>query len=200
MDVQISKNTAQYSEQLKQMIFEHPALLLRLRYLRKLNREAYLSAGIIRNLVWSLLHDQAYQIEQTEIDVIFYDALVVENEQHRLTQLLSQKFPENTWDVVNQAFVHTWYTTDDGCSISQYTSLVDALSVWVETATAIAVRLLENDDLEIIAPLGLDDLFELKVRWNDRLVSHAVFLERVRSKRFLERWDKLKMIEVVDKI
>ena len=195
MDVQISKNTAQYSEQLKQMIFEHPALLLRLRYLRKLNREAYLSAGIIRNLVWSLLHDQAYQIEQTEIDVIFYDALDVENEQYRLTQLLSQKFPENTWDVVNQAFVHEWYRLDDGSTISQYCSLLDALSVWVETATAIAVRLTENNELDIVVPFGLDDLFELKLRWNDRLVSHAVFLERVRSKQFLERWGQLQLMD-----
>ncbi len=191
MDVQISKNTAQYSEQLKQMIFAHPALLLRLRYLRKLNREAYLSAGIIRNMVWSLLHDQTYQIEQTEIDVIFFDANDIDHEQQHLAHLLSQKFPDNTWDVVNQAFVHTWYTTADGQSIPQYSSLEDALSAWPETATAIAVRLLENNNLEIIAPFGLNDLFELKVRWNNRLVSHKVFLERVQTKRFFERWNRL---------
>lgn len=109
---------------------------------------------------------------------------------------MSQKFPENEWDVVNQAFVHTWYKTDQGLAIAQYSSLIDALSVWVETATAIAVRLLENDDLEIIAPFELNDLFELKLRWNNRLVSREVFIQRVQSKRFLEKWQNLHMIEI----
>jgi hypothetical protein len=112
-----------------------------------------------------------------------------------LTELLKQKFPNNEWDVVNQAYVHLWYKTDDGSSISQYQSLFDALSVWVETATAIAVRLLENDDIEIIAPFGLNDLFELKLRWNKRLVSYPVFLARIQAKQFLTRWEKLLVVD-----
>lgn len=195
MNIQESNDTSLYTQHLKQMIYAQSDLLLRLQYLRELNPNAYFSAGIIRNMVWSILHGQEYKIEQTEIDVIFYDVSNIHSEEQRLTTLLCQKFPENTWDVVNQAFVHLWYTTDDGQSIAQYSSLLDALSVWVETATAIAVRLAENDDLEILAPLGLNDLFELKVRWNDRLVSHNVFLERVQSKRFLQRWDKLVVVD-----
>ena len=65
----------------------------------------------------------------------------------------------------------------------------------METATAIAVRLLENGDLDIVAPFGLHDLFELKLRWNHRLVSRKVFMQRVQSKRFLERWKKLHIVE-----
>mgnify|MGYP003587537191 FL=1 len=186
-----------YSEQLKHMILNYPELLERLEYLRGIHTQAYFSAGVIRNLVWSILHDQRYCIDQTEIDVIFYDADVNHHpiEEQRLTELLSKQFPENTWDVVNQAFVHEWYRLDDGSTISQYCSLLDALSVWVETATAIAVRLTENNELDIVVPFGLDDLFELKLRWNDRLVSHAVFLERVRSKQFLERWGQLQLMD-----
>jgi len=194
MNVQQNLKTSSYLQHLKQMIDVHPELVLRLQYLRELNPQAYLSAGVIRNMVWSILHRQTYTIENTEIDVIFYNAFDIHNEEQRLTQLLSQKFPENTWDVVNQAFVHRWYTIDDGKPISQYLSLIEALSFWPETATAIAVRLTENNDIEILAPLGLEDLFELKVRWNNRLVSHQVFLERVQAKRFLERWEKLEII------
>ena len=64
-----------------------------------------------------------------------------------------------------------------------------------ETATAIAVRLLENDDIEIIAPFGLNDLFELKLRWNKRLVSYPVFLARIQAKQFLIRWEKLLVVD-----
>lgn len=187
-----------YQSKLKKIVFDQPALMQRLIYLRQLNTQAYLSAGVIRNLVWSVLHQQNYKIEQTEIDVIFYDLTDEHYEQQRLTRLLNQQFPENEWDVVNQAFVHTWYKTDRGLSITQYSSLIDALSVWVETATAIAVRLLENDDLEIVAPFELNDLFELKLRWNNRLVSRDVFIQRVRSKRFLEKWQNLRIVEVVE--
>ncbi len=34
-----------------------------------------------------------------------------------------------------------------------------------ETVTALALRL-KDDELELIAPFGLADLFELKLRWN----------------------------------
>ena len=112
---------------------------------------------------------------------------------------MKQQFPENEWDVVNQAFVHRWYKTDQGQSIAQYSSLLDALSVWVETATAIAVRLLETGDLDIVAPFELNDLFELKLRWNNRLVSRDVFIQRVQSKRFLEKWQKLRIVETEEK-
>ncbi|MCT9976725.1 nucleotidyltransferase family protein [Acinetobacter sp. I-MWF] len=185
-----------HTRQLKQLIYSCPELMLRLQYLRDIHTHAYLSAGVIRNLVWSILHHQSYGFDQIEIDVIFYDLNDQQGlkEQH-LTELLKQKFPNNEWDVVNQAYVHLWYKTDDGCSISQYQSLFDALSVWVETATAIAVRLLENDDIEIIAPFGLNDLFELKLRWNKRLVSYPVFLARIQAKQFLTRWEKLLVVD-----
>lgn len=185
-----------FYQELKQIILAKQALIQRLIYLKQIYAEAYLSAGVIRNLVWSSLHQQQYQIENTEIDVIFFD----ENEQNQhitqeIYEKLTQKFPENDWDVVNQALVHTWYTTEKNQAISAYLSLYEALSTWPETATAIAVRLIEHDEMEIIAPFGLSDLFELKLRWNDRLVSRDVFIQRLRSKRFLQRWEKLQIVD-----
>lgn len=178
------------------MIYSSPQLMMRLQYLRELYADAYLSAGVIRNLVWANLHDQVYCLDDTEIDVIFYDLNdQLGCEEQRLSQELKQKFPSNDWDVVNQAYVHVWYKKDDGNAIDQYSSLFDALSGWVETSTAIAVRLQQSGQLEWIAPFGLNDLFELKLRWNARLVSYATFVQRIESKRFLQRWDKLLIVD-----
>lgn len=188
-------NTDIYQTKLKQMISTHDALMQILIDLRAFNASAFLSAGVIRNFVWSVLHDQEYDIAQTEIDVIFYDAqdeLAIKEQ--NLVGYLKKKFPKNEWDVVNQAFVHTWYKTEDGKSIAPLHSIHHALSLWPETATAVAIRLLDNDDFEVIAPFGLEDLFELKLRWNHALVSHAVFMQRVSSKKFLERWERLILI------
>lgn len=60
-----------YTKQLEQMIYSSPQLMMRLQYLRELHADAYLSAGVIRNMVWSNLHDQVYCLDNTEIDVIF---------------------------------------------------------------------------------------------------------------------------------
>lgn len=57
------------------------------------------------------------------------------------------------------------------------------------------MHFLKNSEIEVITLFGFHDLFELKLHWNDRLVSHAVFLERARSKRFLERWGQLQRID-----
>lgn len=187
--------SAFYDQEIKSLIFNHASLFQRLKVLRTINEHCYLSAGVIRQLVWSELHHHQYDIEQSEIDIIFYDSDAdVQHEQH-IQQALHKQFPLNDWDVVNQAYVHQWYLNENGNKIQAYTSLIDALSAWPETATAIAVRLTENDLLEIIAPFGLTDLFELKLRWNPRLVCYETFLQRVIQKQWLQRWSKLKLIE-----
>ena len=189
-------NTDIYQTKLEQMISTHDALMQILIDLREVDTSAFLSAGVIRNFVWSVLHDQEYDIAQIEIDVIFYDAqdeLAIKEQS--LAGYLKKKLPKNEWDVVNQALVHTWYKTEDGASIAPLQSIHHALSLWPETATAVAIRLLDNDDFEVIAPFGLEDLFELKLRWNHALVSHAVFMQRVSSKKFLERWGQLQLID-----
>jgi hypothetical protein len=181
---------------LQQMLRNHGALWQCLEVLRSLHPDAYISAGALRNLVWSNLHAQALVLEQSEIDVIFYDP--TDPEDHvakRLAQQLQTHFPEYLWDVVNQANVHRWYTHADGQPIAAYSSLFEAVSMWPETATAVAVRLCLDEQLEVVAPLGLADLFELKLRWNPRMVSHTVFLQRIQSKAFLQKWSKLRWVQ-----
>ncbi|EPF81728.1 nucleotidyltransferase family protein [Acinetobacter rudis] len=178
-----------------ELLAGHSDLMQRLQYVRHLKPQAYLAAGVIRNLVWSALHQQPYEIFGTEIDVVYFDqtaGTTWQHEQQQLTSALQQAFPENTWDVVNQAYVHHWYRTEQGQPIKAYESLEQALATWPETATAIAVALDNDHQLKIVAPFGLDDLMQLKLRWNDTLVSYALFLQRIHSKRFLEKWPKLK--------
>jgi hypothetical protein len=172
-----------------------PDLMQRLVYLRRLNTEAYLAAGVIRNSVWNQLHHWSYEITGTEIDVVYFNADVGTAwsvEQQQLCDELTQAFPHNTWDVVNQAYVHHWYRTDLGKKIPAYDSLEQALACWPETATAIAVALDEHDQFKVLAPFGLHDLMHLKLRWNDTQVSYETFLQRIQDKQFLEKWPKLK--------
>ena len=103
-------------------------------------------------------------------------------------------FPHVVWDVTNQALVHQWYRLENGDSIAPIRSIAHALSLWPETATAVAVRLDAQGNLAFEAPLGLQDLFELNLRWNPALVSQSVFWERLQAKQFLQKWPQLKLV------
>ena len=185
-----------FEQEIKKLIIQNAFLSQLLHDLKRFDPLAYLSAGVIRNWIWSHLHGQNYDFHQTEIDVVFYDAEEINQQRTlKLKSLLEAKYPDQIWDIINQAHVHHWYKTEKGQSIPPLRSMNEALSYWPETATAIAVRMDEQHQIEVIAPFGLNDLFELKLRWNDRLVSRGVFEQRLVSKQFLKRWPKLKLVE-----
>ena len=183
-----------YAENLKNILTKNTNIMQILKALKVVEPQAYIAAGVIRNTVWAHLHDQPYALENTEVDVIFYDAFD-DCHAEKLQKEMSKIFPNMQWDITNQALVHTWYKTDSGENIAPLTSIEHALSLWPETATAIAVRLNQLNEIEYIAPFGLSDLFELKLRWNKNLVSHDVFLQRLKTKNFLEKWSKLKLMD-----
>ncbi|TCM68660.1 hypothetical protein EC844_10436 [Acinetobacter calcoaceticus] len=184
-------------DQFLQIVNTCPALMSRLKALSQLNPNAYLAAGVIRNLVWSRLHVQDYVLNGTEIDVIYHDTQQHDQVQQRLQQALSTQFPDHQWDVVNQAQVHHWYRDQHGAAIAPLMSIEHALSGWPETATAVALRMLADGGLEVVAPFGLKDLMGLILRWNPVLVSHATFVARLQEKQFLQRWPKLQLIQPV---
>ncbi len=75
-------------------------------------------------------------------------------------------------------------------------SSLDGVATWPETATAVAVRMAADDRVEVLAPLGLDDLFGLVCRHNPGRATREVYRERVRNKRFAERWPALRVLDL----
>ncbi len=176
-------------------VMKSPCLLKILFIISQLHPKVYLSADAVRNTVWSYLHGKTYDLNTSDMDVIYYNANEYDDSyQKELQSDLKSKFPNQDWDVVNQALVHTWYRKDNGEKIQPLTSIEEALSLWSETATAVAIRFDSFGNLEIIAPFGLSDLFELNLRWNSALVSYQTFKNRVESKNWLQQWPKLKIV------
>ena len=69
------------------------------------------------------------------------------------------------------------------------------IASWPETATAVAVRVADDDGLEIVAPFGLADLFNLRLRHNPKQPVADVFRKRVADKRWMERWPELELVQ-----
>jgi hypothetical protein len=156
---------------------------------------AVVGAGVIRNIVWDHLHGFHRSTELADVDVAFFDPLdVSEGREQRLETDLQQQISDVPWQAINQAGVHLWFPKVFGYSVEPLTSIEDAVATWPETATAVAVRLSHADRLEVLAPYGLEDLLGLVLRRNPRRVPYELFLKRLKSKRILEKWPRVRVI------
>lgn len=152
-------------------------------------------AGVIRNIVWDHLHGYRTPTPIRDVDVAFFDPLDLSRCRDRAVERrLLESLPHFVWDVTNQAGVHLWYQDEFGHVAAPITSIEDGVSRWPETATAVAVRLLADDGLRVLAPCGLTDLFELRLRRNPRQVTYQYFQERITSKQIMSRWPDVRVL------
>ena len=146
-----------------------------------------IGAGFVRNKVWDYLHGyNKPQVDTADIDLVYYN---LNGNDQKEDEKLSEKLKKETgfeWEVVNEAYAHRWN------NLPPYKSTEDALFQWPETVTAIGVKL-ENEELKLVAPYGIDDLANLIVRPSPKFTDINKFKERVRQKRWLEKWPKLKI-------
>jgi len=171
--------------------------MLALKAARELGLNSWcIGAGLVRSLVWDHLHGFEEPSPCADVDLVFYcpDGLGSLQEQS-IERTLSTKAPGLQWEAVNQASVHPWLQSQSpGQVIPAFTSLTDGIASWPETATCVGVTLNAIDEIGVIAPHGLADLFNMVVRWNPTRVSRATFEERVASKRWGARWPRVKAL------
>jgi hypothetical protein len=146
-----------------------------------------MAAGVIRNFVWDVKHGFDDRTPLNDIDVLYYDPSDITKETEKKNEArLREIAPEHPWSVKNEARMHLRNGDDP------YRSVEDAMAHWAETATAVAVRLEDDGELTVIAPFGLDDLFDLVLRRGPYVADKAAFDRRCREKRWLELWPKLR--------
>ncbi len=174
------------------LIKSDPGMMRILEVAESMNLPDWLiGAGFVRNKVWDYLHGYKKNTPPTDIDLVYFDKEIRFNEKE-IEKRLSTQIPNVDWEVVNQATVHGWNEEEP------YTSTTDAISKWPETATGVGVAL-KNGELELVAPLGIDDLVHIIARptpafqVSDR--KRARVQERIIQKRWKEKWPKLQILE-----
>ena len=149
--------------------------------------DGWIGAGFVRDAVWDHLHGHPTSPPAGDVDVIWFGRDTVDEQLDiEIEQNLRAVMPQLMWSVKNQARMHRRNAD------APYQSAADAMRRWPETATAVAARL-GGKVVEINAPLGLDDLFALRLRPTTAFSGkkRSVFQERVRSKRWVERYPML---------
>lgn len=119
----------------------------------------WIGAGFVRGKVWDVLHGFEKRTRLADVDVIYFNSADLRREADDAAEAaLRAQWPDIPWSVRNQARMHL--RNDD----APYASCEDALRYWLETATCVAVRLETDGVLKLLAPYGLDDLFDLILR------------------------------------
>lgn len=155
----------------------------------------YVAAGFVRNLVWDHLH-QAARTQLNDIDIIYFDANDKKSDgaesamnylKHAEHNAQLKELGTVNWQIKNQAVMHG--KNND----PRYHSIADAMSFWPEKETAVAVRLNQADEIEVIAPFGLDSLFAGEITPNPKR-HFSIFEQRLIQKAWLKTWPNLKVV------
>jgi hypothetical protein len=149
-----------------------------------------IGAGFVRSRVWDWLGGDACATVPTDIDVLYYDGADLSPARETVLEgRLNATLPA-PWSVTNQARMHI----DNGDA--PYASTEDALRHWLETPTAVAVRLAADDRLALLAPWGLEDLFTMTVRptpsGREKL---GIYRRRIAQKRWADTWPGVRVLD-----
>ena len=151
-------------------------------------------AGAVRNLVWDHLHGYAEPSRLADVDVAYFDAQDLKPQTEKALQAaLEAMVPELPWEVTNQAAVHLWFEAHFGHAVGPLRSLEEAVASWPEYATSVGITLDGPSSVRVVAPWGLDDLFEMRVRRNPTRVSVETYRQRTQQKQYEARWPRVRV-------
>lgn len=162
-----------------------------LSYVKNLNlNDSWIGGGFVRNAIWDYVHGIRTPLGEFDIDIIYYDKQDLDPEfDLELEQKLLACDHKQKWSVKNQARMHERNRDEP------YTDCADAISKWPETATAIAIRINDFDELELLAPFGCADIFNLNIQPTPHFQKKiSIVQDRIKNKNWLLIWPKLNII------
>ncbi|NMH74671.1 nucleotidyltransferase family protein [Bacillus sp. RO2] len=155
----------------------------------------WVCAGFVRTKVWDALHGYNSRTSLPDIDVIFFDKNdITEGKEKFLEQRLLELYPGAPWSVKNQARMHVIN------NLPPYANSTEAMSNFPETATAIGIKLNQENELELAAPCGIQDLLNLKVKPTalfKKTAEHAsIYENRIKQKNWQALWPNITISQV----
>jgi hypothetical protein len=174
------------------LIAADPRAMAQLRAARELALPDWcIAAGFVRNHVWDALHGVAPRREPHDVDVLFFDPADAGRAREADAEAyLGLKMPGTAWEVRNQARMHV------AKGLPPHRDTAHAMTFWLETPTAVGIRLDADDTLSLLAPFGVEDLVGLVCRptpWG--AARRADYASRIAAKRWHVLWPRLRFAE-----
>jgi uncharacterized protein len=162
----------EHGRRLEAIIRRDPDLMRLLTTARELGLSQWrLVAGCIYQTVWNVLTNKPARTGIKDYDLICFDdrdlSWEAEDQVVRCVELRMRGLLAPV-EVRNQARVHLWFKQRFG---ADYTPLRadETLTRYSSVVHAVGVRVERDDDFDIVAPFGLDDLFNMVMRPNRAL-------------------------------
>lgn len=152
----------------------------------------WVCAGFVRSKIWDTLHGYTERTPLPDVDVIYFDPEHLD-EQHEkaLEQQLYELNPHVPWSVKNEARMH------QANNIPPYSSSIDAISKFPETATALGLTLDDQDQLILTAPCGIDDVLHMVLTPTPYFLETEerakIFQQRIAKKNWKQLWPNIKV-------
>jgi uncharacterized protein len=144
-------------------------------------------AGCIYQTAWNILTKKPPRTGIRDYDLIYFDARNLSWEaEDQVVQRVAQhirNLPAPV-DVRNQARVHLWFKQRFGADYTPLRCADEALARYASIVHAVGVRLERDGSLDIAAPFGLDDVFNMVIRPNrvlDNAASYAAKAARAKA-------------------
>ncbi len=148
-----------------------------------------LAAGFIRNLAWDKVHGFSTATNLNDIDLIYFDTKDVSKARDRGLEEKLRSISGYPWSVKNQARMHKRNLD------SPYTSTSNAMTYWVEIETAVGAYLDNSGEVVIVAPFGIDPLFDCTITLNPKRPKPVDFKKRMAEKKWLDIWPELSVVK-----
>ena len=189
-----SKNLNEQLKDLEEILFKNETLKEVLKRLEKSNlKNYYVGAGCINQTVFNYLHGLRIDANINDYDIVYYDEDTSYEKEDIVIKYVEELLSDLNikLDVKNEARVHIWYNEKYNENRMPYTSVEDAVSRWGTTITCIGVRL-ENNNLIVDAPYGLNDLFNMVIRPVKTDFTEADYIRKINK--WKKNWPKLTII------
>lgn len=129
-----------------------------------------LVSGAVYQAVWNSKTGRPRGYGVKDYDLAYFDGSDLSYEaEDMVIQRVASAFDEplrGQVEVRNQARVPIWFEAKFGEPYPPLTTTDEALERFVAPAFAVGVRLEEDDEISVVAPFGLEDVFNLTIRPN----------------------------------
>jgi hypothetical protein len=155
--------------------------------------DSWVCAGFVRSKVWDVQHGFTDRTPLPDVDVIYYDSADITEETEKIyEERLGRIYPSAPWSVKNQARMHA---VND---LPPYSSAVDGMSKFPETATALGLSLDAHGDVILAAPHGVHDVIHMVVRPTPHFRANPqirhIYEKRIAAKNWQAVWPQLTLI------
>ena len=154
-------------------------------------RDWWLTSGCIVQTVWNMRCGRSPERGILDYDIAYYSedqSWEAEDEVIRNAGKLFADLPV-TLQVRNQARVHLWYTEKYGVAVSPLTSASEGILRFPSTTTAVGLKRTGDEFLDLYAPFGLSNVWNLTVKPNRALPIPQIYAEK--TERWRAEWPRL---------